>query len=326
MTRGSTIAKTADPTTSSSGPATSPTRTRSPIPATSRWPTSRPGSPMTPARRRDLRLGRRRPQRAADRRARPVRDRAARDLDLHLHRRRVAGHDQHGRRDRHAGRPDRHPGRDVRGARPGRGPGRPTATVEVLDPATITIVKNLVGGTNATFHFDGDLGPIALPVLDTTASQSVPNLGPGTYSVTELATTRLGLHEPGVRGRDGRHDRQRLDRDDRPGRRRDRDMHLHQHEGAAAADQYRSCRSRRRSRRIVGLDAALAAAAARRRARGDGRARPAPPASRGDRRDVGRQAGPSGWFASRASTTRSADLTDSRSPVTAATKSAAARP
>jgi uncharacterized repeat protein (TIGR01451 family) len=63
-----------------------------------------------------------------------------------------------------------------------------TAFVDVLDPATITITKDLVGGTNATFHFDGDLGPIALPVLDTTASQSVPNLGPGTYSVAELAT------------------------------------------------------------------------------------------------------------------------------------------
>jgi hypothetical protein len=63
------------------------------------------------------------------------------------------------------------------------------ATVDVVDPATITIVKNLVGGTNATFHFDGDLGPIALPVLGTTASQSVPDLGPGTYSVTEVATT-----------------------------------------------------------------------------------------------------------------------------------------
>ncbi len=63
------------------------------------------------------------------------------------------------------------------------------ATVEVLDPATITITKNLVGGTNATFHFDGDLGPIALPVLDTTASQSVPDLGPGTYVVAELTTS-----------------------------------------------------------------------------------------------------------------------------------------
>ena len=62
------------------------------------------------------------------------------------------------------------------------------ATVEVLDPATITITKNLVGGTNATFRFDGDLGPIAVPVLDTTASQSVPDLGPGTYVVAELAT------------------------------------------------------------------------------------------------------------------------------------------
>ena len=47
---GLAITKTANPT-SSSGPATSPTRTRSRTPATSRSPTSRRASPMTPAPR-----------------------------------------------------------------------------------------------------------------------------------------------------------------------------------------------------------------------------------------------------------------------------------
>ena len=164
------------------------------------------------------------------------------------------------------------------------------ATVEVLDPATITIVKNLVGGTNATFHFDGDLGPIALPVLGTTASQSVPDLGPGTYSVAELTTsgwdfTSLACEDEtggttvsGSTATIGLTEGETVTctftntkvlpppTDDDP--------------AAAAGD-----------RAHRGLDAALAAAAARRRPRGVGGHRPSPTASRSGRRDGVRQAG-----------------------------------
>ena len=164
------------------------------------------------------------------------------------------------------------------------------ATVEVLDPATITIVKNLVGGTNATFHFDGDLGPIALPVLGTTASQSVPDLGPGTYSVTELATsgwdfTSLACEdETGGTTVSGSTATIGLAEGETVTCTFTNTKALppptNTDPAAATGD-----RAHRR------LDAALAAAAARRRARRDGRDRPAPAASRGGRRDAsGRRA------------------------------------
>jgi hypothetical protein len=59
------------------------------------------------------------------------------------------------------------------------------ATVTVVQPGTITIVKAIRGDDNGTFGFTGSLGAFELTTQGGTASNTVGNLWPSTYKVQE---------------------------------------------------------------------------------------------------------------------------------------------
>jgi hypothetical protein len=70
------------------------------------------------------------------------------------------------------------------------------ATVTVVQPGTITIVKAIRGDDNGTFAFTGGLGAFELTTQGGTASISVGNLWPSTYKVQESPKdgwTRVGI-------------------------------------------------------------------------------------------------------------------------------------
>ena len=75
------------------------------------------------------------------------------------------------------------------------------AAVDALDPASITIVKTLVGARTGTASFTGDLGSFDVGIVQVSGSQSFGGLAPGTYVVTETvargqALTGLACDDP----------------------------------------------------------------------------------------------------------------------------------
>ena len=69
------------------------------------------------------------------------------------------------------------------------------ATVEVLPPGSITIVKDIAatGADDDAFDFTGDLGAFTLTTVDGTDDRLFADLQPGVYDVTEVASQQWAL-------------------------------------------------------------------------------------------------------------------------------------
>ena len=62
------------------------------------------------------------------------------------------------------------------------------AVVAVVQSATITVVRQVLGGRDATFDYTGSLGAFSLATSGGSASQTFGGLAPGTFTVTEAQT------------------------------------------------------------------------------------------------------------------------------------------